>query len=65
MVKVGEETGKLNETFDHLANYLNRQYALTAKTRNALIYPVFVICTFYSDGIDVCDSYSKTFCHYS
>ena len=47
MVKVGEETGKLNETFDHLANYLNRQYALTAKTRNALIYPVFVICTFF------------------
>lgn len=47
MVKVGEETGKLNETFDHLANYLNRQYALTSKTRNALIYPVFVICTFF------------------
>ncbi len=47
MVKVGEETGKLNETFDHLANYLNRQYALTAKTKNALIYPVFVICTFF------------------
>ena len=47
MVKVGEETGKLNETFDHLANYLNRQYALTAKTRNALIYPVFVVITFF------------------
>ena len=47
MVKVGEETGKLNETFDHLANYLNRQYALTSKTRNALIYPIFVICTFF------------------
>lgn len=47
MVKVGEETGKLNETFDHLANYLNRQYALTSKTRNALIYPVFVITTFF------------------
>ena len=47
MVKVGEETGKLNETFDHLANYLNRQYALTSKTRNALIYPVFVIATFF------------------
>src|SRR3989338_5854707 len=47
MVKVGEETGKLNETFDHLANYLNRQYALTSKTKNALIYPVFVICTFF------------------
>jgi type IV pilus assembly protein PilC len=47
MVKVGEETGKLNEVFDHLANYLDRQYALTSKTRNALIYPVFVIVTFF------------------
>jgi len=47
MVKVGEETGKLNETFDHLADYLNRQYALTSKTKNALIYPIFVIVTFF------------------
>ena len=47
MVRVGEETGKLNETFDHLANYLNRQYALTSKTKNALIYPIFVIATFF------------------
>lgn len=47
MVKVGEETGKLNETFLHLAEYLDRQYALTSKTRNALIYPVFVVITFF------------------
>ncbi|MES2315604.1 MAG: type II secretion system F family protein [Patescibacteria group bacterium] len=47
MVKVGEETGKLNQTFAHLAEYLDRQYALTSKTRNALIYPVFVIVTFF------------------
>ena len=46
MVKAGEETGKLNQTFLHLAEYLDRQYALTSKTRNALIYPVFVIFTF-------------------
>jgi type IV pilus assembly protein PilC len=46
MVKSGEETGKLNFIFAHLADYLDRQYALTAKTRNALIYPVFVIITF-------------------
>ena len=45
MVKVGEETGKLNQTFLHLADYLDRQYALTSKTRNALIYPAFVIGT--------------------
>lgn len=47
MVKAGEETGKLNQTFLHLAEYLDRQYALTSKTRNALIYPVFVIITFF------------------
>ena len=47
MVKVGEETGKLNETFGHLANYLDRQFALASKTRNALIYPVFVVITFF------------------
>ncbi|MBU0611916.1 type II secretion system F family protein [Patescibacteria group bacterium] len=47
MVKAGEETGKLNQTFAHLADYLDRQYALTSKTRNALIYPVFVILTFF------------------
>ena len=47
MVKVGEETGKLNETFLHLAEYLDRQYSLTSKTRKAMIYPAFVIITFF------------------
>ncbi len=47
MVRVGEETGKLNQTFAHLADYLNRQYELTSKTKNALIYPIFVIVTFF------------------
>ncbi|OGI82011.1 hypothetical protein A3I95_03405 [Candidatus Nomurabacteria bacterium RIFCSPLOWO2_02_FULL_44_12] len=47
MVKVGEETGKLNQTFLHLAEYLDRQYSLTSKTRNAMIYPIFVIFTFF------------------
>ncbi len=47
MVKVGEETGKLNQTFAHLADYLDRQYSLTSKTRNAMIYPIFVIVTFF------------------
>lgn len=47
MVKVGEETGKLNQTFLHLSEYLDRQYSLTSKTRNALIYPVFVVFTFF------------------
>lgn len=48
MVKAGEESGKLNETFEYLAKYLDRQYALTSKTRNALIYPAFVVVVFVS-----------------
>ncbi|MFA6353350.1 MAG: type II secretion system F family protein [Candidatus Paceibacterota bacterium] len=47
MVKVGEETGKLNQTFLHLADYLDRQYSITSKTKNALIYPAFVVLTFF------------------
>ena len=46
MVKAGEESGKLNQTFIYLADYLDRSYELTAKTRNALIYPAFVVSTF-------------------
>jgi len=47
MVRAGEETGKLNQTFLNLSNYLDRQHALTSKTRNALIYPIFVVITFF------------------
>ncbi|MBX4189366.1 type II secretion system F family protein [Candidatus Parcubacteria bacterium] len=46
MVKVGEETGKLNETFSYLADYLDRNYEVTSKAKNALIYPAFVITVF-------------------
>ncbi len=46
MIRAGEEAGKLTETFLYLADYLERQYELTSKTRNALVYPAFVIVTF-------------------
>jgi len=46
MVKSGEESGKLTQTFAYLADYLDRQYALASKTKNALIYPAFVIGVF-------------------
>ncbi|ETB63985.1 TPA: type II secretion system F family protein [Candidatus Nomurabacteria bacterium] len=46
MVKSGEESGKLTQTFSYLADYLDRQYQLTTKTKNALIYPAFVIGVF-------------------
>src|SRR3989344_1766807 len=46
MVRAGEEAGKLDETFAFLADYLDRNYEITQKARNALIYPAFVMSTF-------------------
>lgn len=48
MVRAGEESGRLTETFNYLADYLERQYELTSKTKNALIYPAFVVLTFFT-----------------
>lgn len=46
MVRAGEEAGKLDETFSFLADYLDRNYEITQKARNALVYPAFVMMTF-------------------
>lgn len=46
MVKAGEETGKLNETFEYLADHLDRNYEVVSKAKNALIYPIFVVGVF-------------------
>lgn len=46
MVRAGEESGKLDETFAFLADYLDRNYEITQKAKNALIYPAFIIGTF-------------------
>lgn len=47
MVRSGEESGKLSETFEYLADYLDRTYEVMSKAQNALIYPAFVIVTFF------------------
>jgi type IV pilus assembly protein PilC len=46
MVRSGEESGKLDQTFIYLADYIDRSYELTSKARNALIYPAFIMLTF-------------------
>lgn len=46
MVRSGEETGSLEKTFMYLADYLDRQYQVVTKAKNALIYPIFVISIF-------------------
>ncbi len=46
MVRAGEESGKLSDTFGYLADYLDRTYEVVTKAQNALIYPAFVIGVF-------------------
>ena len=46
MVKAGEESGKLDQTFMYLADYLERTFEVSNKVKTALIYPAFVVFTF-------------------
>lgn len=46
MVRSGEESGKLDQTFLYLADYIDRSYELGSKAKNALIYPAFILLTF-------------------
>ena len=46
LVRAGEESGKLEDVFMYLADYLERSYALTSKARNSLIYPAFIFVAF-------------------
>ncbi len=48
MVKTGEESGHIDQTFSYLADYMDRTYEVSSKAKNALIYPAFVVFTFIS-----------------
>lgn len=48
LVRAGEESGSLEKSFNYLADYLDRQYEVAAKAKNALVYPAFVITIFFA-----------------
>ena len=48
MIRAGEESGHIDQSFAYLADYLDRNYEISSKAKNALIYPAFVIFTFIS-----------------
>ena len=43
MIELGEHTGHLDESFQRLAEYSEKQSATLRKVRNALTYPAFVV----------------------
>lgn len=43
MVKIGEESGQLDVTFEKLADWRERDYELLRQVKGALVYPVFVL----------------------
>ncbi len=46
LVRSGEESGSMEKSFAYLADYLDRSYEIVSKTKNALVYPAFVITIF-------------------
>lgn len=46
LIRSGEESGKMSQSFFYLSEYMDRNYALISKVRNAMIYPAFVIIIF-------------------
>ncbi|OHA48641.1 MAG: hypothetical protein A2991_03885 [Candidatus Terrybacteria bacterium RIFCSPLOWO2_01_FULL_58_14] len=47
LVRSGEASGKLRESFDYLARYLEREYVVVSKIRGSLLYPAFVLTVFF------------------
>ena len=51
IVKSGEESGKMQESLLHLSNYIEKQYLLSSKVKNALMYPAIVLSGFAVVGV--------------
>lgn len=46
LVRSGEESGKLQEVFNYIADYLERSYYLFVKARNSMLYPAVIFIAF-------------------
>jgi len=50
MVRAAEVTGRVDEAVNFLADYIEKQYILISKVRNALIYPAVMVGLFFVVG---------------
>lgn len=51
MVRAGEISGKLQESFLHLSDFLEKQHYLTSKIKSSLMYPAAVVIGFVLVGM--------------
>jgi len=51
IVKSGEASGKLQESLYHLSSYIEKQYILASKVKNALMYPAVIMGGFGLVGL--------------
>lgn len=51
IVKSGEVSGKMQESLLHLADYVEKSYLLSAKVKNAMLYPAVIMLGFFGVGV--------------
>jgi len=51
IVRSGEVSGKMQEALLHLADYVEKSYLLSAKVKNAMLYPAVIMLGFLGVGI--------------
>lgn len=51
MVKAGEESGTLDQSFDYLAQQLLNTHEMTQKVKGSLIYPAVIVAAMLGNGI--------------
>ncbi|MCF7820368.1 MAG: type II secretion system F family protein [Candidatus Pacebacteria bacterium] len=51
IIRSGETSGKLDEVLNYLADEIEKSYEMTAKIKNAMIYPAFIISGLVAVGI--------------
>lgn len=50
-LKVGEETGKLDESFRNLEGQMSREHRLKSQIKTAMVYPAVILCMAFLIGI--------------
>lgn len=51
VVKSGEQSGKLDDALNYIADEMEKDYDMNSKIKGAMVYPIFVVCMMVIIGI--------------